>query len=54
MAVIADSLVLGHLDLVRWAMDIRPDRLEDIVAASRTGLERALGPAARRVLWSGE
>ncbi len=31
-----------RLDLVRWALDNRHDRLKDVVASSRAGIGRAL------------
>lgn len=40
LPVMEDLIVLGHLDLVRWAIDNRPDRLGEIVATSRAGIDR--------------
>ena len=39
LPMLRDHLVLGHLDLVRWARDRRPDLLAETVAASRSGVE---------------
>lgn len=35
-----DMIVLRALDLVRWAIDRRPDRLDDVVASSRAALRQ--------------
>lgn len=40
--IIDDLLVLGHLDLLRWALDHRPDLVDVTAAASRAGIERSL------------
>ena len=37
-----DQLVLGQLDLVRWAREQRPDLVADTVAAARVGIQRNL------------
>jgi aminoglycoside phosphotransferase (APT) family kinase protein len=39
---LTDQLVLGHLDLVRWAQDQRPDLLDQTVITSRAGIGRNL------------
>jgi hypothetical protein len=43
-----DLLVLARVDLVRWAIDRRPDRREEVACESRAFLQGFLAGSARR------
>jgi hypothetical protein len=42
LPVLHDLVLLHHLDLIRWAIDRRPDRLDQVAAQARNTVQRCL------------